>query len=112
MYRVRRAGDEDRTFVIEMPRLASTLNDRALPDADAPEVIASLPPSPAAAVVASDHAGQALRAVWWHLDQPSMLHMLDGSSIAELTMAVRNSATVSRGCCASKTATSSGAPRR
>lgn len=74
--------------MVEMARLACTLDDRPLPEADAPVVIACLPSSPAAAVVAIDDAGQPLGAAWWHLHQPSMLQMPDGSPIPELTMAV------------------------
>jgi GNAT superfamily N-acetyltransferase len=88
MYRLRSAGDEDRTFVVEMARLACALDDRPLPDGDAPVVIQCLPSSPSAAVVAVDHAGEPLGAAWWHLHQPSMLQMPDGSSIPELTMGV------------------------
>ena len=88
MYRLRSAGDEDRTFVVEMARLACALDDRPLPDGDAPVVIQCLPSSPSAAVVAVDHAGQPLGAAWWHLHQPSMLQMPDGSTIPELTMGV------------------------
>ena len=88
MYRVRTACDEDRAFVIEMARLACTLEDRPLPEADAAEVVACLPRSPAAAVIAIDHAGDRLGAAWWHLHEPSLLLMADGSPIPELTMAV------------------------
>jgi GNAT superfamily N-acetyltransferase len=88
MHRVRPAGDEDRIFVIEMARIACTLEDRPLPDADAPEVLACLPPSPKAAVIAIDEADRPLGAAWWHMHDPSMLLMSDGSPIPELTLAV------------------------
>jgi GNAT superfamily N-acetyltransferase len=88
MSRVRSADDQDRPFVVEMARLACSLDDRPLPDATAPVVIACLPLSPSAAVVAGDQADQPLGAAWWHLHQPSMLQTPDGSPIPELTMAV------------------------
>ena len=48
--------------MVEMARLACALDDRPLPDGDAPVVIQCLPSSPSAAVVAVDHAGQPLGA--------------------------------------------------
>jgi GNAT superfamily N-acetyltransferase len=88
MHRLRSGGGEDRSFVVEMARLACTLEDRPLPSADAPEVFACLPASPAAATIAIDSTDRGLGAAWWHLHEPSMLAMPDGSPIPELTMAV------------------------
>jgi GNAT superfamily N-acetyltransferase len=92
MHRVRLADDADRPFILEMARIACTLEDRPLPEADAPEVAACLPASSAAAVLAIDEVGYPLGAAWWHLHDPSMLLMPDGSPVPELTMAVSDGA--------------------
>jgi GNAT superfamily N-acetyltransferase len=56
-------------------------------DADTPEVIACLPWSREAVVLAIDDPDRPLGAAWWHLHEPSMLLADDGSPIPELTMA-------------------------
>ena len=75
-----------------MASIAGTLEDRPLPEANAPEVFACLPPSPAAAVIGVDHAEKPIGAAWWHLHEPSMLVVADGSPIPEMTIAVAESA--------------------
>ena len=50
---VRRARAEDGEFVVEMARLACTLEDRPLPAADAPAVLALLPAETDVALVAA-----------------------------------------------------------
>ena len=86
------AGDEDQAFLVEMARVACTLQDRPLPAPDAPDVLACLPRSSAATVIAIDHAGHPLGAAWWHLHEPSLLVMPDGSAIPEMTIAVADGA--------------------
>lgn len=88
VYRIRDAEAEDRGFVVEMARFACTLEDRPLPDLDAPEVLACLPLAMSAAVIASDEDGRPLGAAWWHLHQPPLVVTADGSPLPELTMAV------------------------
>ncbi len=78
---------EDRPFLVEMARLASTIEDRPLPSADAPDVIA-LMPGPDAAVIATGEAGRSVGAAWWHLHEPPLLRDPAGESLPELVMAV------------------------
>ncbi len=92
MHRIRDAELEDRGFVVEMARFACTLEDRPLPDPDAPEVLACLPPAMSAAVIAiSDHE-RPLGAAWWHIHEPPLVVKSDGSKLPELTMAVAEDA--------------------
>jgi GNAT superfamily N-acetyltransferase len=88
MHRIRDAEAEDRGFVIEMARFACTLEDRPLPDPDAPEVLACLPHAMSAAVIATDDRDRPLGAAWWHLHEPPLILPRDGSPLPELTMAV------------------------
>jgi GNAT superfamily N-acetyltransferase len=88
MHRLREAQAEDWRFVIEMARLACTLGDRPLPEPDAPEVLACLPPSVSAAVIATDDEERPLGAAWWHLHEPPLLPAPDGSPLPEITLAV------------------------
>ncbi|MFZ0088243.1 MAG: GNAT family N-acetyltransferase [Solirubrobacteraceae bacterium] len=88
MHRIREAGAEDRWFLVEMARLACTLEDRRLPGLDTPEVRACLPLMVSAAVIATDDRDRSLGAAWWHLHEPPLLAASDGSPLPELTMAV------------------------
>lgn len=84
---LRRATPQDRAFVVEMARLACTLEDRPLPPADAPDVLALLP-GPDVAVIATDDGGRPLGAAWWHLHEPPLLRDPKGAPVPELVMAV------------------------
>ena len=88
MHRIRDAEPEDRGFVVEMARFACTLEDRPLPDPDAPEVLACLPQAMSAAVIATNDDERPLGAAWWHLHEPPLVVTADGSPLPELTMAV------------------------
>jgi GNAT superfamily N-acetyltransferase len=85
-YRPARAGDE--AFITEMARQASTIEDRPLPEADAPVVLAVLPPSLDAAVIAADETGRRLGAAWWHWHEPPLLLDADGAPLPEMMVAV------------------------
>ena len=85
--RLRPAEPEDTAFVREMARLACGLEDRPLPDPDAPEVSALLP-GPRAAIVASSDDGRPVGAAWWHVHEPPLLRDGDGQPLPELIMAV------------------------
>jgi GNAT superfamily N-acetyltransferase len=84
---LRRARPQDRAFLVEMARVACTLEDRPLPPRDASEVLALLP-APDAAIVATDAEGQPLGAAWWHLHEPPLLRDDTGKPVPELVMAV------------------------
>jgi GNAT superfamily N-acetyltransferase len=92
MHRIRNADVEDRGFVAEMARFACTLEDRPLPDPDAPEVLACLPIAMSAAVIATNDDERRLGAAWWHLHDPPLVLSSDGSPLPELTMAVAKDA--------------------
>ena len=57
LMQVRISHSSDRPFLLEMARLACTLEDHPLPAGDDPEVLAILPAAPGAAVIATDDAG-------------------------------------------------------
>jgi GNAT superfamily N-acetyltransferase len=88
--RVRRAERTDELFVVEMARIAATLADRPLPAADDPVVLACLPRSPSAAVIAVDGDGERLGAAWWHVHEPPLVCDAGGVALPELVMAVRD----------------------
>lgn len=88
MYRIRQADGDDREFLIEMARHACTLEDRPLPKINAPDVLASLPPTMSAAVIATDHEEDPLGTAWWHLHEPPLAITRAGSPVLEPTMAV------------------------
>jgi len=92
MHLIREADAEDRGFVVEMARFACTLEDRPLPDPDAPEVLACLPIAMSAAVIATNDDERRLGAAWWHLHEPPLVVGSDGSPLPELTMAVAEDA--------------------
>jgi GNAT superfamily N-acetyltransferase len=85
---VRLARLDDRAFVIEMARLACTLDDRPLPSAHDPAVAALLPGVADVAVVAVDDDAQLVGAAWWHIHQPPLLVNADDEPLPELAMAV------------------------
>lgn len=92
-HRLRDALASDAAFIVEMARLASVIEERPLPDPGDPEVVALLPPSPAAGVVAEDGAsGARLGAAWWHWHQPPLLCGASGSPLPEVIVAVEAAA--------------------
>ena len=88
LFALRSARTEDRPFLVEMARRVCTLEDRPLPAADDPEVMAFLPDPPEAAVVAVDERERLLGAVWWVLREPPLLLDPEGSPLPELAIAV------------------------
>lgn len=78
---------EGRPFLVEMARLACTLEDRPFPPPDDPDVIA-LMPGPDVAVIATDDDGRPVGAAWWHVHEPPLLCDAKGEPLPELAMAV------------------------
>ncbi len=85
---LRLAQAEDRAFVIEMARMACTLEGRPVPSADAPAVVALLPGAEDVAVIAVDDDAQLVGAAWWHIHDPPLLVDADDEPLPELAMAV------------------------
>jgi GNAT superfamily N-acetyltransferase len=85
---MRQATDDDAAFVIEMARMACSIEDRPLPPADSAEVVSMLPGDNDSTLVAVDHAGRQLGAAWWCFHDPPLLADADGRPIPEIAMAV------------------------
>lgn len=90
--KLRIGESSDEAFLVEMARLACGLKDRPLPEAGDPEVLALLPASPKAAVVAINDAGEREGAAWWHVHDPPLMRDDEGQPIPELGMAVAHAA--------------------
>jgi GNAT superfamily N-acetyltransferase len=88
---LRPAGVRDHGFIVEMARLACSLEGRhPVPPADAPEVLGMLPSDDTVAVVASDaDGGVLLGAAWCHVHAPPLLLGEHGQPLPELVTAVR-----------------------
>ena len=72
-FALRSAATEDRPFLVEMARQVCTLEGQPLAAADDPQVVAFLPDSMDAAVVAVDRSERRLGAVWWVLRELPLL---------------------------------------
>ncbi len=92
MHWIRDADTEDYEFVVEMARFACTLEDRPLPESDAPEVLACLPPAMSAAVIAANRDGRPVGAAWWHVYEPPLVMTSEGIALPEVTLAVVHAA--------------------
>jgi GNAT superfamily N-acetyltransferase len=79
----------DRPFLVEMARLACSLEDREPPAEDDPDMLGILPRASDAALIATDDRGRPIGAAWWHLDdiQP-LVRDQDGRPLPELAVAV------------------------
>jgi GNAT superfamily N-acetyltransferase len=86
---LRSASAEDRPFVIEMAREACAIEGRhPLPPADDPAVVALLPDSDDAVVVAEHKEGRLLGAAWWVIREPPLVSDADDEPLPEMAMAV------------------------
>ena len=90
--RLRRTEERDRRFILEMARLAGGLDDRPLPSADDPAVLAALPGPTDLALIATDNDDRPLGAAWLHLHEPPLVVDDRGGALPEITMAVREDA--------------------
>jgi len=86
--RIRLARSEDRPFLVALARLACALEDRPVPDADDPAVVALLPSEDDGAVVATEGEDRPVGAAWLHLHEPPLLRDEDAQPLPELGMAV------------------------
>jgi GNAT superfamily N-acetyltransferase len=87
-YAIAASEAQDRAFLVEMARLACGLEDRPLPAADDPDVVALLPGQEDTALIATDDDGRPIGAAWWHIHEPPMLRDESGEPLPEMTMAV------------------------
>lgn len=85
---IRQAAAADAPFIVEMARLACTIEDRPLPAHDADDVIAMLPGPDDCAVLAVDNNGRRVGAAWWCFRQPPLVEDEDGEPVPEMAMAV------------------------
>jgi GNAT superfamily N-acetyltransferase len=90
--RVRPAEGADTPFLVEMARLANTIEDRPPPAADDPEVLATLPAASDGALVASDDRGRAIGAAWWYFSATPLLRDSGGQPLPEMAIAVVDTA--------------------
>src|SRR4051812_27015174 len=87
---VRRGGPGDGTLVVEMARLACSLEGRhPVPPAGDPAVGAMLPGLEDIVAVATAGDGAALGAAWCPVHDPALLPDAAGRPVLELVMAVR-----------------------
>jgi ribosomal-protein-serine acetyltransferase len=86
--RLREADTNDREFLIEMARLACSLEDRPIPSANAPAVLALLPSPSNEAVIATEEDESAVGAAWWHMHDPPLLRDVHGRAFPEMVLAV------------------------
>ena len=89
---IRPAQPQDLHFIIEMARLSCTLEGRASPAPDDPDVIAVLPSQTDAAFVATDDEGGAIGAAWWHFHDPLLICDVNGTPLPELVIGVLDEA--------------------
>lgn len=75
-----------------MARLACGFEDRPLPFADDPEVLALVPGPTDVTVVATEEGGEGLGAAWWHFHEPPLIIDDRGQAVPEVAMAVREAA--------------------
>lgn len=85
---LRSADTEDRPFLVEMARHVCVLEGRPLPAPTDPQVVAFLPATPDAAIVAVDVSERRVGAVWWVLREPPLLLDPEGNPLPELAIAV------------------------
>ena len=85
---LRAATPDDGSFVIEMARHACVIEDRPLPDPDDDEVLEMLPPAGVVPIIAQDHNGTSIGAVWTYYGSPPLRCDAEGAPLPELCIAV------------------------
>ncbi|WP_176749686.1 GNAT family N-acetyltransferase [Mycolicibacterium grossiae] len=85
---LRAATPEDAAFIVEMARHACVIEDRPLPDPDDGEVLEMLPPDGVVPIVAADHRGAPVGAVWTYYGNPPLRCDAAGTPLPELCIAV------------------------
>jgi GNAT superfamily N-acetyltransferase len=85
---LRAATADDDSFVVEMARHACVIEDRPLPDSDDDEVLEMLPPAGVVPIIAEDHSGTPLGAVWTYYGSPPLRCDAAGVPLPELCIGV------------------------
>lgn len=98
---LRTATADDDSFVVEMARHACVIEDRPLPDSDDDEVLEMLPPAGVVPIIAEDHSGSPLGAVWTYYGNPPLRCDAAAVPLPELCIAVvpGQRVPVLAGCC-------------
>jgi GNAT superfamily N-acetyltransferase len=86
--RLRGADATDDQFIVEMARLACTIEDRPLPPADDPDVLAMFPGPDDCAIVAVEGEGRRVGAAWWCFHRPVLVEDDAGQPVPEMALAV------------------------
>ena len=85
---LRAATADDDSFVVEMARHACVIEDRRLPEPDDDEVLEMLPPVGVVPIIAEDHDGTPVGAVWTYYGSPPLRRDAAGAPLPELCIAV------------------------
>lgn len=86
--RLRAATFGDAGFVIEMARHACVIEDWPPPDPDDQEVLELLPPHGVVPIIAEEHSGAPVGAVWTYLSDPPLRVDARGVPLRELCIGV------------------------
>jgi GNAT superfamily N-acetyltransferase len=85
---LRASTPDDASFIIEMARHACVIEDRPLPDLFDDEVLELLPPDGVVPIIAFDHSGTPVGAVWTYCGNPPLRCDATGAPLPELCIAV------------------------
>ena len=85
---LRAATSDDDSFVTEMARHACVIEDRPLPDPDDDHVLEMLPADGVVPIIAQDHSGTPVGAVWTYRSSPPLRCDAAGVPLPELCIAV------------------------
>jgi len=86
--RLRAATFGDEAFIVEMARHACVIEDWPLPEPDDEEVLELLPPRGVVPIMAEEHGGAPVGAVWSYLSDPPLRVDARGVALRELCIGV------------------------
>jgi GNAT superfamily N-acetyltransferase len=85
---LRAAHPGDDALIVEMARHACVIEDRPLPDPNDEEVLEMLPPPEIVPIIAEDHKGVPVGAVWTYHSSPPLRSDAAGAPLPELCIGV------------------------
>ena len=85
---LRAATSDDDAFIVEMARHACVIENWPLPASDDDEVQEMLPPAGVVPIIAEDHGGTTIGAVWTYHGSPPLRCDAEGVPLPELCIAV------------------------